>query len=196
LARFTFALGAVAAISIVAFGAAACGDDNDTAEGDSSASQASIDEVTARVQRNEMLYSTIAISNLGLHGMDEHLNQERTIEGSFVPNTRAAIRLFALTDWDSDLKDDAEALEATAVELLKALQDEDIDAAAAAATELHESEHDFSNEVWAILAADLPADAGGVEAHDAGGASGTPEGDGDGGHGDGGEETPATESTP
>jgi hypothetical protein len=181
-------IAAFAAITVIAGIAVACGDDD--ADSSSNTSQETIDAVNARMQRNEMLFAVVTMRSLGLHDMDESL-AAGTIESSFSGNTRTAIRLFALTDWDPSLAADAEELRGHAVDLLKALEDEDVDAAAAAAKELHDGEHDFSNEVWAILAADLPADAGGVEAHDDEPAAGeTAEGDG---HSD--DETPAAGAT-
>jgi hypothetical protein len=182
---------ALAAITVIAGVAVACGDDD--ADSSSNTSQETIDAVNARMQRNEMLFAVVHMRTLGLHAMDESL-AEGTIESSFSGNTQTAVRLFALTDWDPSLAADAEELRGHAVDLLQALRDEDVDAAAAAAKALHDGEHDFSNEVWAILAADLPADAGGVEAHDDGGetpaAGETAEG---GDHSD--DETPAAGAT-
>ena len=188
MARWKYAVVAAAIAPALALAAIACDDDDDdTAQGETTASQQSIDTLQARVQRNEMLFAVISLGGLGLHDMDEALNDEQTIDSSFAPNTRTAIRLLALTDWDSEFAADAEEVEGHAVDLLQALEDEDIDAAGDAAAALHDTEHDLSNAVWAVLAADLPPDAGGVEQEDHGEetpgagetpASGTPSGTG------------------
>jgi hypothetical protein len=183
-------------VSVVALAGAAC---NDDADSNSSASQAEITEVSNRIQRNEMLYALTTLSTLGLHAMDESL-AEGTIDSSFARNTRTAIRMFALTNWDATLQEDAETLRGHAVDLLAALNDEDVEAAADAAHELHEGEHDFSDAAWAIVAKDLPPDAGGVEEHEeepAGtpGAEGTPSASTTEAADDHGEE-PTTEATP
>ncbi len=187
--RIKHAVIAAALISIVAFGAA-CSDDAKT---ESSASQSDIEALNARVERIDMMHAVIGLSKLGLHDMAVAL-EEGTIESSFAPNTRTAIRLLALTEWPDDLAADAETVRGHAVDLLKALQDEDVDAAAGAAAALHDSEHDFSNDAWAILAAGLPPDAGGVEAPDEG--SETPEAGEteEGGHDAGGETPEAAET--
>lgn len=159
--------------------AVACGDDADSSD---SASQSSIDELSARVQRNEQMAAVLEMNKLGLHDMDESL-AAGTIESSFAPNTRTAIRVLALTDWEDDFSEDAGIVQEHAVDLLKALEDEDIAGAARHAKELHELGHDFTDAVWAKLAADLPADAGGVAPHD----DAAEEGDGhseDDGHSD------------
>jgi hypothetical protein len=144
----------------------ACSSDSkpETASGSSTASQASIDDLTARVQRNEMMFAVFNLSALPLHAMDESI-AGGTVESTYVPNARAAVRLLALTNWDSTLKAEAETLRGHAADLLKALDDGNIDAAKDPAHELHEGYHDFADKVWAVIAKDLPADAGGVAPH-------------------------------
>ena len=141
--------------------ATACGSGMKTTTSDSSASQASIEQLAARVQRNEMLFAVVNLSALPLHDMDESLAAGKA-DGKFVPSTRSAVRLFALTDWDAALKDEAQILRGHAADLLKALDDGNVDAAKDPAHQLHEGYHDFADRVWAIVAKDLPPDAGGV----------------------------------
>ena len=155
----------VAIVALAAMLVAACGDDTKPADSSSSASQANFEQLSARVQRNEMLFASVTLGSLPLHAMDESL-AEGTAESTFVPAARSAVRIFALTDWDPSLKAEAEQVHGHAVDLLKALDEGDLDAAKDPAHELHESYHDFSDKVWAIVAKDLPADAGGVAPHD------------------------------
>lgn len=207
MARLKNVLLSAALIGALGVFAAACDDDaetqNNAQQSDVDALQASIDEVNARLSRDEMMYAIIEINSLGLHEMNEGL-LAGNIETSYAPNTRTAIRLLALTDWSDDMQADADAIHDHAVDALQALEDENVEAAAAAATELHEGYHAFTDKVWREVAADLPADAGGVEAHDDSDAS-TPaadetpddhggEGTPDGGHMAG--ETPAADATP
>jgi hypothetical protein len=189
--RFKHAVIAAALLSTMAF-AAACSDDGETGN---TAQQSDIDTLNARVERLDMMHGIIGLSKLGLHDMDESL-AEGTIESSFSGNTRTAIRLLALTEWSGDLDTDAETVEGHAVDLLRALADEDVDAAADAAAALHDSEHDFSNEVWAVLAADLAHDAGGVEAHDEGETPAAGETDAGDHSEDAADETPAADASP
>lgn len=189
--RIKHAVIAAALLSAMAL-AAACSDDANT---DSSAQQSDIDALNARIERLDMMHAVIGLSKLGLHDMDESL-AAGTIESSFSSNTRTAIRLLALTEWPSDLAADADTVEGHAVDLLKALADEDVDAASDAATALHDGEHDFSDEVWAILAADLPADAGGVEAHDESGETPAAGETAGADHDEEAEETPAADESP
>jgi hypothetical protein len=155
--------------------AAACNDDDDT----SSASQQSVDELNARMERNEMLFAFTSIGNIPLHDIDEGLNDGGEIEESYTPDVRTFVRIMALTDWNDELKVDAEAVRQTGLELLAALEDADAEAAKPLAAELHESAHDFSEAVFAHVAEGLPPEEGGPEEHE-----------------EEEEETPAAEATP
>jgi len=171
MTRLTYVLLSGALVLGLALAGAACTDD-DGAESNSNASQQSVDDISARVQRNEMMHAIIELDSLGLHDMDETLNGTGEIDPSFAPKARTAVRLLALTDWGSH-QADADAAHEQAVALLQALEDEDVEAAADAASGLHDLEHDLSAAVWNELAADLPPDAGGPQEHD--GGSRTPE---------------------
>jgi hypothetical protein len=192
--KIKHALIAALAIPALALGAVAC-DDSDDAESNSNASQEEVETLAARVQRNEMMFYTSAIRDAQLHAMDEDLNATGVIESSYIPNTRGAVRLIALTDWPDEFQADADALEAVAIELLHALEDDDAETAGPLATELHEAEHDFNAEVTNELVKDLPPDAGGPEEHDDGGST-TPEAGAteEGDHSE--SESPEAEATP
>jgi hypothetical protein len=184
---------AAAIVPLLGIMAVAC-DDDPEAESESSASQESIDTLSARVQRNEMMFYTTAIRDAQLHAMDEDLNETGVIESSYIPNTRGAVRLLALTDWPADLQEEADALHDTAVELLHALEADDAETAGPLATELHEAEHDFNGMVTNEVVADLPPDEGGPEEEHGGGSETPAAGEtAEGGHG---EEEPEGEATP
>jgi hypothetical protein len=195
LARLKYALIAAVLLPILGLAAVACDDDNsNSADGSSNASQQSVDELSLKVQRNEEMQALLTLSGLGLHGMDESL-AAGTIDTTFRGKARTAIRVLALTDWEQQFSGDAATLQGHATDLYKALGDEDVEKAATAAHELHEAEHDFDDAVWAVLAAELPADAGGVEeeheADETPEAGSTPADD----HGNN-SETPEAEATP
>ena len=191
--NFKHALLAMAIAPLLGIMAVAC-DDDPEAESESSASQESIDTLSARVQHNEMMFYTSAIRDAQLHAMDEALNATGVIESTYIPNTRGAIRLLALTDWPAEFQEDADAVHDVAVELLAALEDDDAAAAAPLATELHDAEHDFNATVTNELVKDLPPDEGGPEEHDDGGSTTPAAGEtAEGGHD---EEEPTTEATP
>jgi hypothetical protein len=151
----------LAILSIAAVFVTACGDDTKDASSSTSASQASIDELTARIQRDEMLTAWITVSNLPLHDLDEEL-QGGTINGKYVPTLRTLIRVLALTDWTSDTKPVATKLHDEAVILLQAL-DAGKDAAALKdlSAAMHDAAHPFGPTIGNAIAKDLPANAGG-----------------------------------
>jgi len=164
----------------LALTAVACGSDTKHADSSSNASQASIDQLAARVQRNEQLEAWVTISNLPMHAMDTSV-QDGTIDNKYLPTLRTMVRVLALTDWSSDMKAGATKLHDDAVTLMQAL-----DAGKTAAdvkglsTTAHEDWHMFGPMLGDMLAKDLPADAGGPEPeHDDGatpGAAATPAG--------------------
>ena len=154
---FAIATGAVALVAV------ACGSDTKRADSNSNASQARVDQLAARVQRNEQLDAWVTITNMPLHALDESI-QGGTIDNKYVPTLRMLVRLTALTDWSNDVKADATNLHDDAVTLLQAL---DAGKSAAEAkglsTSVHEDWHMFGPKLGDILAKDLPADAGGPE---------------------------------
>lgn len=187
MASFKHGIMLAALVPVTLLFAAAC---DDGADSSSSASQSSIDEASARIQRNEQMAAVLEMDKLGFHDMEESL-ANGTVDASFVPNTRTAIRVLALTNWDSSLKADATELHMHATDLLKALETEFMADAARHSLELHELAHDFEDDVWRILAKDLPEDAGGVGEHEDAPET-TPGANGDG-HSDA---TPVAVATP
>jgi hypothetical protein len=160
-----------------------------------------VDALTSRVQRNELLFAVINIGNLPLHDIDESI-AEGNVESNFIPDIREAIRLLALTDWGTEFQSTADEIREHAVAALQALDADDVEGAAEPAAALHEGWHDFADEVWAVLVADLPEDAGGVPPHEEEGDAtpgasedGAEEGD-DHGEDDAAGATPAAEATP
>lgn len=175
-----------ALFSALALGAAtaACTDDEpDTAGGASSVSQASLDDLTARLQQDEMLYALVGIEDLKLHEIDDSVQAGTPLERA-IPDVRKAVRLMALTDWTTDLEADAQDVHDKLVSWLQALEDGDLEAAKSPSTEAHEGFHEFAESAWSVVVKDLPPDEGGPEPDDE--ESATPLA----------EETPAEEATP
>lgn len=169
--------------------AVACSDDADS---DSSASQASIEELSARVQRNEQVMALNEIGKTGLHDIEVTL-AAGTVEPWMVPNTRTAVRMLGLTDW-GNASEDAETVESHGRDLLQALADGDLAAAQESATLLHDSSHDFTDSMWLTLTEDLrigePDDHGDDEDEDDDHSDDEEDDD----HSD--DETPSAEATP
>jgi hypothetical protein len=161
----------LAAAAVVA---TACASGTKTTTSDSSASQASIDQLAARVQRNEMLFAVVNLSALPLHQMDESA-QNGTIDNKYVPTARTLVRVTALTNWSEPLKAGAAKMHDDAVTLLKGLDNgDDVSLIKKLSQTAHEDWHLFILAAWDVVAKDLPPDAGGPKAKPDSESSGTP----------------------
>ena len=129
--------------------AAAC-DDAETVQ-DDTATQASIAELSARVQRNEMITATLTLATLPLHDIDEAIAAGE-VPSNVIPTMRTVIRMANLTNWSDDLQTDATAVHDNAEALIAALESDDLDAAKEHATAVHEGAHDFTANAWDALA--------------------------------------------
>lgn len=161
---------AVALLSVLtlAVAGAACNDDgSNTADGSSNASQQTVDQLSDRMERNEMLFAYISIGNIPLHEIDDTLNGEGgPIEATFAPDVREFVRIMALTNWDDELAAEAETVRQAGLDLLAALEDGDAEAAKPLAPGMHNGWHDFSEKVFAAVAEGLPPEEGGPEPHE------------------------------
>jgi hypothetical protein len=163
---------AAAALSVAAIvGAAACGGDDD-AESGSSASQQAVDELTVRVQRNEMVTAVLAIGGLPLHDIDEAV-QEGPIPSNAVPSMRTLARLTGITEWNSELGAAADQIHADALAFIEAAEADDMEEAKRLSTAVHEGVHQFTTDAWPVLAPGI-AEAGGEHAAETPAAEGTP----------------------
>jgi len=154
----TGALALAAALSL-AIAATACGGNN--AKSESSASQASIDQLAARVQQDEMLNAVIVISGLPEHEMDTSA-QSGKIDNKYVPTARMLVRMTALTDWTSDIAPAAQKLHDSSLALLQALDaGNDVAAIKPLSQKTHEDWHMFTDAAWDVVTKSLPANAGG-----------------------------------
>ena len=149
----------LAAAVLLAVAAAACGGND--AKSESSASQASIDTLAARVQQNEMLNAVIVISGLPEHEMDTAA-QGGKIDNKYVPTARMLVRMTALTDWTPELASGAQKLHDSSLALLQALDaGKDVGTIKPLSQKAHEDWHMFTDEAWDVVTKSLPADAGG-----------------------------------
>jgi hypothetical protein len=105
------------------------------------------------------------MDDAGLHDLDVRLNEE----GEIMPYDRGQllriVRLIAVVDWPESLAEDAEALGLVLEELAAALGDDDLEAAAPLATEVHDLQHDLSLDVGRWLAEKLDADEDEHDSH-------------------------------
>jgi len=154
---WTRTLVAAIALPALVLTAAACSDDDNTAQSENTAAQASIDDLSARVQQNEMITATLALAGLPLHDIDESI-AGGDVPSNAIPAMRTVIRMIGLTNWSSDLQPDATAIHDSAAALIVALESGDMDAAKEHAAAVHEGAHDFTVAAWDALAPGTGAD--------------------------------------
>ena len=181
IGRSAALFGVVALVLTVGIAASAC-DDDDSATGSSSASQESVDDLSARVQQNEMLFALVSIEALKLHEIDDSVQAGAPLERA-IPDVRKFIRIMALTNWVPELGTEADEVHDLGVAWLNALDEGDVEAAKGPSGEAHEAFHEFAENAWNVVVKDLPPDEGGPEPDDEDESS--PEA-----------ETPAAEATP
>ncbi len=85
------------------------------------------------------------LDTAGLHDLDVRLNDEGVIEPSDAGAVGRVARLLTSVDWPQDLAADAASLTDLLTELAAALSNDDLETAAALATQVHDSQHDFSH---------------------------------------------------
>jgi hypothetical protein len=137
--------------SLVVVGAACGGDDDDDSSGD---------DYTA------VITAISFTSNAGLHGIDESINDAGEVPADARTVALRSQAVVEVTEWPDELQAGADELAASLGELAAALDsdDPDIEAAGAAAADAHDTEHEFSGEVWDFLYAAAGIEGGG-EAH-------------------------------
>jgi hypothetical protein len=162
MAAHKHAMVIAAILAVAGIFPAACGGNSAKEAGSSStASQASIDQLAARVQRDEMLHAWVAISNLPVHDLDVTL-QGGKIDGKYVPTLRTLIRLLALTEFIPAVQPAATQLHDDAVSLFTAMNSGQEPAKLQTMSMTVHNEFDkFAPALGNEVAKDLPADAGG-----------------------------------
>jgi hypothetical protein len=150
--RFRHIMVAAIAVPALVLGAVACSDDDNTAEGESSASAQDVDAINTRIQRNEMITALLGIATLPLHDIDETISAGEEIPSNAIPTMRTVIRLTSLTNWASDLQAAADEIHEDAEAFIAAAESDDHGALAEQATAVHDGWHDFSAEAWEAIA--------------------------------------------
>lgn len=110
------------------------------------------------------------LDSVGLHGIDEAINEEGDIPDTAASDVRKAQAAVALGRWPDDLRDEAAALEQILGDLAAELEKESpsLDVAGDLAARSHDGQHDFSHAVWAHLReeAGQTVDGGAADGHD------------------------------
>ena len=165
--KYVALLAMAAALMLVL--AACSGSSNKTADGSTSPSQQSIDDLTSRVQRGEQMTAWLAISNLPVHDLDTTL-QGGKIDGKYVPTLRTLIRVLALTEFTPAVQPAAQQLHDDAVKLFQAMNSgQEAPQLQPMSSTVHNEFDKFSPALGNEVAKNLPPDAGGPS-----GSSSTP----------------------
>jgi predicted chitinase len=90
----------------------------------------------------------------GFHGIDEALNETKKIETSYPSTVSRVKKLVAQLSWPTALDAPAEALLKSLDELSAALEADNAEDAAKAATTVHEAQHDLSHAIDEALGSD------------------------------------------
>lgn len=87
----------------------------------------------------------------GFHGLDEALNETKKIETTYPSTVSRVKKIFAQVSWPKTLATPSHALEKALEELSSALEADNAEDAAKAATTVHETQHDLSHAIdeWA-----------------------------------------------
>jgi hypothetical protein len=93
------------------------------------------------------------LDSAGLHDIDDAISEEQEIPATAKATAQKLQAVMELTEWPSELEDDAEALSAIFAEMVTAVDGESPDLAKAgeAAKKAHDAHHEFSHDVWAYL---------------------------------------------
>lgn len=122
--------------------------------------EASAQEMAAAPgQSNRVNTALYLLDGAGLHGLDEQLSEEKSIQPGDSGRIGQVARLLSTVDWPDELSADAADLYETLVALAAALADDDLEAATTLADAAHDAQHDFSHAAQAWLA------TGAMDAH-------------------------------
>ncbi|MEZ4661356.1 MAG: hypothetical protein R2911_27720 [Caldilineaceae bacterium] len=85
------------------------------------------------------------LDSAGLHDLDVRLNEEQDLQAGDAGNVGRVAQLLSSVDWPEVLASDAMSMTTVLTDLATALADDDLETAAALATQAHEVQHDFSH---------------------------------------------------
>ena len=107
------------------------------------------------------------LDKAGLHGIDDSINKDRTIPASARTTAQQLQAVTSITEWPSDLEDEADALAEVFEAMAAALEGgtPDLTKAGEAAAKAHDAQHDFSHEVWEYLYEKGGVETGASEGH-------------------------------
>ncbi len=94
---------------------------------------------------NEVTTAVYLMDSAGLHDLDVRLNEEGEIMSSDAGRVGRLARLLTTVDWPDDLAEDAETVIGVINDLSTALTEDDVEAAAPLATQVHDDGHELSH---------------------------------------------------
>ena len=127
--------------------------------------QAQVESLSSAVVAPTLLIANSYLAAAGFDAMDEAL-QAGELDPRWLETVRTTLTAVNAVAWPDELREGVAAFTDAAVGLEAALQEEDLDAAAEAASEAHERQHDLSLAIFAHLA---PHDASGAHGNADGG---------------------------
>ena len=127
--------------------------------------QAQVDALRAQVTTANLLAAVQHLNAAGFHAMDEALHAGE-LNPRYLNTVRNTIKTANAVVWPEGLKDQAAGFVEAAERLETALADEDVDAAAQAASEAHDAHHVLTHAIFAYLAGEESAHGGHAESTD------------------------------
>jgi hypothetical protein len=92
----------------------------------------------------EVALAQYVMDSAGFHGMDETLNETKTVDPGYRSVVLRVRKVVLQTAWPTELADQATAFAETLEAFAEALEADDGEQSATLATEAHEVQHDFS----------------------------------------------------
>jgi hypothetical protein len=163
MGRYLKILAALGAVALLGAFAWAC------TSSDTDDLQAQVDDLTAQVtllqesqQQTQMMAALYILNNAGLHDLDTAVNETGEVPAGASGSVDRALLAVALTDWPDDLKASATDMQDKLEALATSLDGTDTAAIGQAATDAHDTQHEFSDEATAMLdeSAGLAAEGG------------------------------------
>jgi outer membrane murein-binding lipoprotein Lpp len=112
-----------------------------------SAASMAMEEEAHAASALEVATAQYILDTAGFHGMDEALNETKTVDPAYASTVNRVRKVVAQVAWPDELKGQGEALVGTLAEFHEALEADDGEAAATLATEAHEAQHDLSHAI-------------------------------------------------
>ena len=146
----TTALMALFAVGVLL--GAACSDDDDDAGAQDGVSQEDFTALETQVSRNNVFAGLVGLSAVPFHELDENIQTASDIPEDYAFEVEHAQEVNSAIIWPDELTELAAPFETALDEFAAAIEDDDLEAAKAAATETHDSLHELEHEAWAYAA--------------------------------------------